>query len=105
MLNLHELVRTLMRSTEGEGGRTYRGCWSGGGARARSGLNQVDAAANGDAEERVDGGRWAREEHVARKTMKMKRLREESEKGPLALFIRRMDKWHARESRSSKLDM
>ena len=38
VLNLHELVQTLMRSTEGKGGRTYRGCWSGGGARARSGL-------------------------------------------------------------------
>ena len=25
--NLHELVRTLMRSTEGEGGRTYQGYW------------------------------------------------------------------------------
>ena len=41
----------------------------------RSGPNQVDAAANGDADERVDGGGWAREEHVARKTMKTKRLR------------------------------
>ena len=41
VLNLHELVRTLMWSMEGEGGRTYRGCRSGGGARARSVLMRL----------------------------------------------------------------
>ena len=48
--------------------------------------NQVDAAANGDAEERIDGGGWAREQHVARKTMKMKRLRGEVKRTPGPIY-------------------
>ena len=48
--------------------------------------NQVDAAANGDAEERIDGGGWAREQRVVRNKTKTKRLRGEVKRTPDPIY-------------------
>ena len=52
--------------------------------RRASGIwtSQVDAAADVEAEVKIDGGGWDRAQDVARWRMKTKRLRGESERDP-----------------------
>ena len=84
-------------------GRTYQGCLM---AEARE--RNLDQSGWCSSRRWSRGGAWRR--WLGSSASQGRRQDEEAQVGgewkrPQALFIRRMDKWQARESRSSKLDM